>query len=389
MTDNGYLYSVGTSGITISFGSFDSQSNASNTFEVYAGDIWMTNASTPYFGRTVGMTPGITYVGSKITGTGKVFMKTLLDNLYYSTGLSGNKGNHQINYFTASYLQTPGIDLGLGWNILGIENYNQQYLAISASYSPDGGVFNSSNSDKNFLFLWDGISKKYNRAIRIPGTFVEMKSINNELYFIIKERTKQYALYLFTGNALRQLLPIAIDGVKDSQQFNALFNYMNTVGVNLEGGGEYIIDENYAGSSKYILSKQNFNVLGRGSSDQALYGGVGAVIKYYNVNGGSYSDIEFRSNWVTLKRDLGSIEIFYEKIPPNCSIDTTIWGKDETGTLYPITLQPINSTTQETPTKTTLDVKGFTGRKLRIDISTTGTGSWQAIIRKIGIIYTE
>jgi hypothetical protein len=261
-----------------------------------------------------------------------------------------------------------------------IENYNQRYLAVVASYSGDGTAISGLNSDINYLFLWNGITSRYNTSVRIPGQFVDIKNVGDKLYVVVFEKSGQNALYELSGNSFKRLFRIGLDTVKNSQG-NALFNYTSLVGINLSSKGQYLFDE----ESKYILTAQDFDILQRAGSSGTLYGSKGSSLSSYQTVG--YSNISMVTHWIPFK-DLTSLVIKYATAPNvGDSIQVTLSGYDEDGLASSaLPLTTITSVTKYNSYKTYLDCQGFQGNEVQITLTTVSTSGWQPIIREIELI---
>lgn len=399
ITDEGFVYGINSTGLVFGAGQFvGGAANAGNVFEHYNGRLYATNSNITTIAYCELTTPGFNYITGARTATltGKPYMKAFLDNLYYSCGSTSGEASHLVKYIDQSHNVIDGLDLGRGWHIVGMENYNNNYLIIAGAYSGTGGVVSSAQSNQNYLFIWDGTTANnltgtggtYNRAVRIPGAFKDMKMVGDNLYVVVTEKLNQDAVYLFTGGSLQRQFPVVIDTTSDYNGLGSgysIFNYNQAIGLTLTNGGLYVIGETSLGQSKYILSKDQFDGAASSAQGGALYAFNGGNVYLYKQAVNLYEDIFMRTQWIdTGGLSLGSIDIYYERLTSEVVISTTLYGKDFTGTVYPITLDNVTLGTSFSQEFTTIDTNGFTGDRLRIDMNTTSSpANTQVVIRRI------
>lgn len=404
----GVVYGIKSTGVVVTLGAFTALSNGDNVLETFSGEIWATN-TTGVIGWANLTGGGFTYATQDGThfpvSGGKKYLKQFGGDLYYSTSPSAGTACSHIqqlsvttdatgNVTSATYglNSTPVLDTGIGWHILGFENYNDNYMVVAVAYSGENIPITSAQSNRNYLRLTklvpatggNGITSNVVKSVRIPGAFKDMKMIGDNLYVVITERTGQDAVYLFTGGSLQRKFGVIIDSVKNGFGYG-LFNYNNAIGLNLTNGGAYIIAETEIGESKHILSDFNYSFLTGSAQGGNLYGFNASNVYYYNQNGTTYASLFARSNWIdTEGKDLGSIDIHYERIPAGISFFLKLWGKDEFGTVYPQSTITIDSTTAE-KRMTTINLGAITSNKTRIDIVQSGSPPFtdQLIIRKV------
>lgn len=96
---------------------------------------------------------------------------------------------------------TLSLDIGAGWSVTGLRNYNNKYLAITASQT----TLNVAGYPINYLFLWDGISNRYNHAVKINGQYIDMRVIQGVLYVAVKVSNNKTSIYYLAGTTLRYL----------------------------------------------------------------------------------------------------------------------------------------------------------------------------------------
>jgi len=356
-----------------------------------ANVLWITPTSANLFRKPI-TTPAASWTITTPlnlfgVGAGVRFLKPFLDFCAVSDndGTAKNS-NHIVRKIDSGFLASLGIDLGVGWNIVAMENYNNRYLAVVGSYSGDG-TFSGGMADINYLFLWNGISARYNSAVRIPGIFWDMKVIGDTLYFVIVERLNQFALYKLVNNSLVKVFNIAIDTVKSGANANTvgygLFNYNDALGINLNSKGQFIYDT--FNKSKYILTPQDFTLEQRAGPNGIIYAAKNTVLYTYQASG--YSPITYVSQWIPFQ-DPKTIVVKYAT-PPGAgdSIQVTLLGYDEDGTASSsLPLQVIDNTHFYNSYKTPLDCKGFRGKQVQVKLQTVSASGWAPIIREVELI---
>ena len=302
-----------------------------------------------------------------------------------------------------SFLISQGIDIGQGWGVIGLKNYNNKYLAIAAGQTLVTSVV--SGYVQNYLFLWDGVSARYNYSIKIPGKYIDMKVVDSVLYVAVLLSSGKTRIYFLNGTVLKRYKTpqIRLISSNPAPVPNPLFDYKGNLGVHLRSSllnptdpvsdplavyGNEELGE-FAFIHSYGRPFEAFSI----GFDGQLYatipknGATEAQLWVYSDNNNVYQNINYRSLWIPV-RNLQFLDIYYEKPPQNNgdAINTTIEGKGEDvpNNYQLINLNQITNLIEgyQLPNKTRLDCKGFTGDQLRITISTENT-SWQPIIRKI------
>jgi hypothetical protein len=352
ITDYGFLAPANDAGIRVNifagkvFGIYSSFSGAGIPTTIYYKSI-----TTPAAGFS--QIVGALHDGSGGLGTGTRYMCNFLDFMAVSDNDgSANNSNRIVRKVDSSLVVSKALDLGVGWNISNLVNYNNRFLAITANYSGDSTPQGDSNyADTNFLFLWDGISPRYNTSIRIPGRYVDLKLVGDVLYLVSLERNNQYALYELSGSKFKEVFPIAVDFVFGNYLAqttgNVLFNYNNNVGINLFSKGQYIYDPQTG--SKYILTPQSQEVCVRAGTNGTLYGFSGTTVSTYSTG---YSPILYRSQWLPVE-NVKNIVVKYATPPQGVgdTIQVTLDGYDEDGAASAtLSLQaPLSITTTKRP----------------------------------------
>lgn len=299
----------------------------------------------------------------------------------------------QVKKIDTSFNVTSGIDLGIGWTINGMRNYNDKYLAIAGST----GSFNN-----NFLFLWNGRSDTYNYSIKMAGRFLDMKVVDGTLYVAIwvsgtgnQSGTGKTVLYCLSGTSLKEVTLPFISTIKYGFK-QGIFSMNNNVGINLNNSNSLMIyGKTPTGTAKFV---QNDNLSFTKISDTYSGSIVGIVVTggnyflYYlptvNINS-RYNTITYKSQWIPVK-NLSGIDIEYDTPPQSGTdaINVTIYGRGEdiiSGNSTTV-LDSITPTNYLNTTRTRLDTKNFAGDKVKILLTTVNSGAWRPIIRKITLI---
>jgi hypothetical protein len=400
--NDGSVYGESTSGIVTNYTTLGSPTggaiaaNQGCRICIFAGYVlWIYSASASLYYNTITSPSAIawlTVAGLHLNGgAGNRYLKNFLDFCAISDCDGTTKtANHVVMKLSPSLTLSQGIDLGIGWNISGMENLNNRYLAVAGAYASDGLYGSALSSDINYLFLWNGISARYNTSIRIPGVFVDMKCVGDQLFVLVTERGVQQALYQLVGNSLRRLFPLAIDfayTATPSTLFGyELFTYNNLVGINLSTKGQYMY--NPVSKEKFILTANTFDSLQQVKSTGELWavnsGGITGLSFY---TGTTYSPISYRSQWLDFK-DPKQIVVKYATPPASGdSIQVTLDGFDEDGTASAaLALTPITNLTKYNAYKTPLDCQGFQGKLVRVTLTTVSASGWQPILREIELI---
>ena len=291
--------------------------------------------------------------------------------------------------------------MGAGWGILGLTNYNNKYLAIAVAQNLSTST-GTSGYAQNYLRLWDGTSTEPNYSIKISGQFLGMKVIECVLYVAVQVSTTKTKLYYLDNTTLKVVSEqqySMISTLTYSPVDHCIFSYLNNIGLRLNGSSDFnyplmILDEQRK-SSFIISSGLTFDQFCVGF-DGVLYGSVyngntiGDVYCYLQTPSvPPYNNILYRSQWIPVQ-NLQAIDIYYDTPPQSGTdaINITIYGRGEDilAGSSTTTLQSITPTVFLNQKRTRLDVKGFTGDEVMVQLSTVNTGNWRAIIRKIILI---
>jgi hypothetical protein len=299
-----------------------------------------------------------------------------------------------------SYNQTAGISLGAGWLILGVENLNDKYMVIAAART------DSYDYTENYLFLWDGISGTYNQAMRIPGSYIDMKVIDSILNVAVSISATKTAMYTLSNTSLKfnfspqyGLISNAILGFVPEDS-HSIFNYNNLIGLRLNSTADLIYPlmiygDTPVGLEEFILTSGNqFNIFSVGT-DGLLYavevgtGGLANIWYYPQATGTSYQNILYRSQSVPV-HNLAGIDIWYETPPSSVTdqIIVTLIGVGEdiiTGSTT-IVLPAITNTNILNKRRTRIDVQDFAGDKVIVQVTTVNNGTWRPKIDHVDLI---
>lgn len=368
-------------------------SNPAASLTIFNDDLLLTspNWGSPAVYRNSSTVPAIPWTNSFGTLqvlSGKRYMEPFLDFCAISVGDASYGYGHLIKKITSSFTITDGIDLGVNWACLGMKNFNNKYLAIAAGWK-GGYTYNS-----NYVFLWDGISSRYNNAYKLPGRYQDMKEIGGTLYVMVLEANNQSALYYFTGSittgGFKRVFKVGYFTVNSGIFGNhSICNFKNYIAINNYPGLTLSGDTGF-GQAKFQLTKDLIETFCMGSANTVLYGGINDQMYYYNVGGTTYNQLDYTTQWFDIEGSLNNVKIFYET-PPVAGTDaihTSIYYEtDENGT-SPQALADITPTTYQNGKYTLLDGKGIKFTMLKLKLTTTNISTWRPIIRSIEINYT-
>jgi hypothetical protein len=348
--------------------------------------------------------------GGSLSSPGGIhFLEPFLDFMVVANAPSGDQPYRlldKIDITAQIRTSTPTqntLDLGKGWGILGVVNYNNKYLAVAGGRTSGSGIF---GYPQNYLFLWDGISLKQNYSVKIPGKYISMKVIDSILYVSVEVSAGKTKLYFLYNTILKEVFTQQYSTISDfvggsnAPVSDSIFNYKNNVGLRLDDNNSdsliaplMIYGKQEVGQSEFIINSglrlDQFTV----GYDGILYASVfnpgipGDI--YIYPSSGSYNQILYKSHWIPVK-NLQAIDIYYDSPPQGGTdaINVTIYGQGEDyqdSTSQPVsyTLDSITPSKYLTTKRTRLDVKGFTGDQLKIVLSTVNTGTWRPKINKI------
>jgi hypothetical protein len=405
ITDTTKVYGITNTSIT-DLGYIDSTSHSNNGGYLAIGGGGTTSAgwlfATYGAGNKVYKMPlasgSWTNFGTITTGVGVHIMEPFLDFIALKDGdASYTQGGLVKKIDVTAFTISSGIDLGAGFGVMQMRNYNNKYLAIAGGKIGVAGA--DSGYTQNYIFLWDGISSRYNYSVKVPGKFIDMKVVDSVLYVAVQVASKKTCIYYLYGTRLIKSFTTQISTI--SQTVNtpvsgALFNFKNYLGVRLADTSDFtapllINGKDEVGEIEFIYSSgkqfEQFCVGYDGNIYTSEYkSDIGNI--YYLPTTGIYQQISYLSQWIPVK-NLSGIDIYYDAPPTLAadSINVTIYGRGEDIISGSSTtaLTAITSTAYLTTSRTRLDIQGFTGDKIKIKLTTTNT-TFKPIIRKISLI---
>lgn len=419
------------------------QNGTQQKLNCFAGKLLAITTTTHIFSTPLPVTDvAWTDLGVVLSTTTEHFMENFLEYCMISDGSKVGKMDSTVTL--AGF--TTGIDLGINWTVIGLKNYNDKYLAVAGVMGvPTGG--NAGNFMRNYLFLWNGISSRYNYSVKIPGKFLDMKVIDGTLYVAVWVNglsSPKTVLYYLKGTQLVPVLnpqysPIYLPQSGGSKRI--IFNFLNKVGLNMNDNSLLIYNKGYAGTETFVIKGATLQLERfSGSFNGFILATSGNSIYYYNQISTTYNSISYTSHWIPAK-GLQGIDIWYDTPPQSTtdSINVILYGDGENiingtspttksggnfviGNTYQIvsvgttdftligatantiglffkatgvgsgTGTAITTLASITPThflnqkRTRLDLVGFVGDKCKIVLTTINSGSWRPIIREISLI---
>jgi hypothetical protein len=328
-------------------------------------------------------------------------MEPFLDFVAVGDAVSGGTFMSLIKKLNVtSYAISTGIDLGAGFGLLRMRNLNNKYLAIAAGKS--SGATITIGYPQNYIFLWDGISSRYNYAIKVPGQFIDMKVIDSVLKVAVKVSNNKTCVYSLSGTRLVKDLTTQISAILSSPVYSAfqcsVFDFRNYTGLHLNDFSTLtdpilVYGKDESGDIEFIHSSgRDFDQIITGY-DGNLYANQynlnsSSVLFYLPTTGTTYQNILYLSQWIPVK-NLSAIDIYYENPPQSGTdqINVVIYGQGEdiiTGSSTTTTAN-INPSNYLTAKRSRLDLEGFVGDMIKVQLSTTNS-TWKPIIRAISLI---
>lgn len=307
----------------------------------------------------------------------------------------------RVRMMDAGSFTTTGfqIDLGTGFYVLSLRNYNNKYLAIAAARSASAVT---NGFTQNYLFLWDGASPLYNSAIRIPGKFIDMRVIDSTLYVAVQTATNKTVLYYLWNTVLRKVKTTQFSTINStsirSVNLGSLVDFNGYLGMMLNSTADITYPLELYGSDEvgpfdFVHSfGRNFAFLALGY-DGYMYatenvGGGNSNLYYLNPAGTTYQQLFYRSQWIPVPNGVSLITIVHDTPPASITdaINVTIsgFGKKLAAGTVTTALTPITSINYLDSTETELDVQGFQGDYLQVQLSTVNS-TWRPLIRDIVI----
>lgn len=408
ITSTTHVYALGTSGLTdLGYPSGSLVNNLGGCLAVANGILFAAYAGAVYKMTIPGSFGGWTSVGSVAANSGGTnFMEPFLDFVALVTGPTSSKPYHYIDVinttsFTITAPPTLGIDVGSGWGILKIANLNNKYLCIAAGQTAT--TSGTAGYDNNYIFIWDGISSRYNQSVKVPGKFLDMKVINSILYVGVQESSGKSSVYYLVNNSLRKMYSTQVSSIRAtvySPTPCSLFDFKGNIGVHLQTfqsiAGLNITDplliygNEESGTTEFIHSSgrvfdQIFTSYSGIIYANTYVQGGNSLLFYLPTTNTTYQEIIYQSQAIPVK-NVGSIDIIYDAPPQNVNdaISVTLvgYGEDIIAGSQTLSLDDITSTNYLNAKRTRLDVKGFVGDKVIVHLSTANS-AWRPIIRGI------
>lgn len=319
------------------------------------------------------------------------FIEPFLDYLATSNGSQVLKAD------ISAFIVSAGIDIGAGWQITQMRNLNGKYLAIAAGQAQFGSFV--AGYVQNYLFLWNGIDDRYQYSVKIPGKFIDMKVIDTVLYVAVQVANSKTVMYKLSGTSLKKIRTPQFGQISSAPSFipAPIFDYKSYIGLNIQSTAlistpQMVFGTDEAGESEFVLSFgrpfEQFSIGYDGNLYGTVAGNSASTMWYFPEFGTQYQRLNYVSQWIPIQ-NATAIDIYYDTPPQggNDAIHCTIIGKGEdipSGT-QTIVLNDITPATILNTTRTRLDLKGFTGDKIKVLITTTNT-SWRPIIRQVVLI---
>ena len=307
---------------------------------------------------------------------------------------NGGALSSAITQINSSWVSSVVLDLGTNWGIPKAVNWNSKYLAFV-------GQQNQNNSDKtNYLFLWDGISQKYNYAITIPGVYKGIHAHSDgNLYLTVLNGNIQQLLVL-SGLKLKTVLEFPLYEIVNNYYWTGyiskMFSFGKYIGINFTSAGagsySYILLYDPAKKSKYIIYSHLFSIL----ADQLTNAiGIGNGIyltladgNIYNYNystvNSNLAPINYVSQNIPLNGTIDSVEVYYDSPPSgSATINVSIVSSDEDMGSTTTNLTQITSSNYLNNQKTILNA-GVKCNWFKLILTTSNFAG----IRKIVVNYT-
>ena len=407
VTDDTKVLGITTSAITdLGYPTGASVSDVGGRLAIQGGILFMTyTAGTVVYKMTI---PGSAWTnfGTLHNTYSPHYLEPFLDFVAVSDGnTAGGTTNQMVRKIDVTAFTTTSdalsLDLGKGYGVLQMKNLNNKYLAIAATQIPPSGL-TTIGYPQNYIFLWDGIQDRYNYAVKVPGFFLDMKVVDGILYVAVAVARYKTCIYYLSGTSLKKVITPQISQVVSPFSFRtaqSLFDYKNYLGIILNTTNDItnpvmVYGKDEVGELEYIFSYGkfllNFTVGHNGNlfTNEYIASSNSKIYYLYEVTK-TYQPIFYKSQWIPIK-NLSGIDIVYDSPPAvgTDAINVTIYGRGEdiiSGSSTTV-LDPITPTNYLNTSRTRLDVKGFTGDRVLIQLSTINTGTWRPIIRSVDLI---
>jgi hypothetical protein len=307
---------------------------------------------------------------------------------------TGGKNSSQIQQINSSWSVLPGIDLGSGWGIPKAVNWNNKYLAFI-------GQQNQNNSDKtNYLFLWDGISPKYNYAITVPGVFKAIHAHSDGNLYVAVVNGGIPQLYVLSGIHLKLILefPFAYQ-IWGSWGLSKMISYGKYIAFLAQGSGSnsnsFIMLYDPERKNKYILLSPSYgfatyqitNAISIGDSIYISLANTN-LYQYNPTSSSSRQPLSYQSQNIPINGTIDTVEIYYDSPPTGTDyINVFVTSYDEDTWNVGTNLTQINSTSYLNTKKTILNA-GIKCDSFNLQLTEQINDNWNGIIRKIVVNYT-
>jgi len=404
VTDTTKVYGL-TAGSVTDLGYPSGSSNLTQNcyLAIGANSLFMTNAGSPGQVFYMSLPQGTWSSFGTISQTSGVhIMEPFSDHIAISDGTTNQSNLVKLidpTSGTPTILTIPVLNLGAGFGVTQMRNFNDKYLAVAFGKVGAGGI--ATGYPQNYICLWDTATDSFNYSMKVPGKFIDMKVVDSVLYVAVQVANDKTCIYQMRGTNLQKVFTTQISTISTGVRAGvpcSLFDFKNYLGILLSSNTDLahpvmVYGNDESGGIEFIHSSgRNFDqfvVDYNGNLIVNEYVPSGNSNLYYYVSTGSiYQTILYKSQWIPVK-NLQALDINYDSPPAHTgnSINVTVYGRGEdiiTGSSTTV-LNPITPTTYLNAERTRLDVKGFTGDKVKIQLSTAGN-DWGAIIRKIVLI---
>lgn len=410
ITDTGYVYATDTTtDVAMGQPTGSIGSNYAHDVEVFNGKVVAGIASkTALYYADVTASPTWTSFGS--LSASKHYLKTFGSKCYV-TDISG-LSVRLVKIIDSAWTVSSGLDLGADWSVTGLENDNEEFLAVFAQKT-DGGA----QANPHVLFLWNGLaSDSYTKAIQLNGQY-RCSAVKDGVMHFITSENGSITISRRVGfgiEALDQIIDLDVQTFLDNPK--AKMGVRGNFFVVATEDGMLFWDP-YAKISFIAYSGVANEVLTVAPHDsyEQVYLGRKNLSSFYlgswkplvSATLGTVSSAEYESNWMPPPNDAGErihvdhIEVVYNVKPPSSSdiITVTITSKDDLESETENTDTVVIKDTTANSTNAYVDdkraVSGPIGRDVtdfKIDIDMTVSGAsqitWFPTIPEILIHYT-
>ena len=243
---------------------------------------------------------------------GKQELEFFLDHIYITDDYQtqSNRGriiSYQVSNGSLSRDSLIGLTLPNGYSVAKMLNYNNRYLLVVAN-NVDILKYEIGNQNGMYMFIWNGIAKNYQNAIKLPGAFIDMIMIGDECKILIQDKTNRYSIYTYNGGnsivynyTLGYITPYNKTQNVVFPQISNLFrntrplrNINNKLGIVLSDNSVMIIGDSPIGQQKNVYYGQGNNVITLSGNNRT---GDVILMRYPSISPGGI-DFLCRSRWV-------------------------------------------------------------------------------------------